>query len=354
MADLVTVGRLQPVGFAKRGAVPTSPIVAGTIIAPNLWPRYIPPFEWNPEAPPLESTAHDGTAELPAQIAPGPRMWNAKKLNVYLQPNHVIGNLMMAALGKDTITGDGISDPSHHNFERDQVAQLPVYDFWADGGAAPKGKQEAFTAGMCGEFDLFSGQAELHRVETAFSGLYYVGTGLAISPAAQYTGERPLAFSTTEMFVDDIAQNDIQVFHVKINNKVVAEHALYGDTTDPRHIWSEGIEVSLDVEEILTNVDEYNRFSLQSTTLGKIMARITAQETFVEGALPTTAYQFIVGIPAYYYKTGVKSFPDGVVRGVFTGGGLKGSMDLGSGATLYSLTNRSIGIQYRNGSPTPY
>lgn len=352
MPDIVTVGRLVPVGIGKRGAVPTSPIVAGTFTAPTVFPRYLPPFDWNPEAPPLESEAVDGNVVLPSQFAAGPASLNGKKLNVYLQPNDAVGTLLMSGLGTDTVTGDGISDAHAHGFTRLQAAQLPVYDVWANGGTP--GQQMGFAAMMDNAVDLFFNKAELSRIETEWNGLYYV-PALALSPAITRTGARPLSFANMEIDIDqDGVELDMQVAHIKIDNKVIAEHVLRGDTTYASQIWSEGMAINIDAETILTSVAQYNRFATQVVTTQKLYIKVTAQETFVEGALPAEPYKFYVMVPAFFYRTAVMTFPTGVVRVVFTGGAVNGSATLGEGGNSLALVDEAIGIQYVNGLVTPY
>lgn len=354
MPDNVLIGRLRAVGFAKRGAVPTSPIVAGTFTAPTVFPRYLPPFDWNPEAPPLESEAIDGNVAMPTQVAPGPASLNGKKINAYLQPNDAIANFMMAALGVDNITGDGVSDAHAHTFTRLQAAQLPVYDVWADGGTAPLGQQMGFAGMMENALDLFWNKAELSRVETEWNGMYYVPS-LALSPSVVHGGARPLSFATIEVDINqDGVELDAQVVHIKIDNKVVADHVLRGDTTYASQIWSEGMAVNLDIETILTDVEQYNVFLNQSVTPQLLFMKVTAQETFVEGALPAEAYKFYVSVPQYFYRTAQVTFPTGVVRAVFTGGALRGDATIGEGGNNFSLVDEPIGIQYVNGIATPY
>jgi len=356
MADLVRVGRINPIGLGKRGAVTTAPVDSGTFVPPTVFPRYIPPFDWNPERPPLESEAVDGYADLPAQVAGGPSTLNGKKINAYLQPNDAIGTFLMAGLGTDTVTGDGAADAYAHNFTRAQVAQLPTYDVWANGGTAPVGQQAGFAVMMANAVDLFFNKAELSRVETEWNGLYYV-PGLALTPVITRGGARPLSFATLELDIAALGtQLDLQVAHFKIDNKVVADHVLMGDSTYPRHIWSEGMAVSFDLESILTNVQEYNKFlnhaQQQVVITQKLGVLVTAQEQF---AVPAPeSYKFYVVLPEAFYRTAMLTFPTGVVRTVFSGGAVRGDATLGAGGNSYAMVGQSIGIQYVNGDVTPY
>ena len=331
---------------------------AGTFIPPTVFPRYLPPFDWNPERPPLESEAVDGFAELPSQVAGGPSSLNGKKINAYLQPNDAIGTFLMAGLGTDTVTGDGIADAHAHAFTRAQVAQLPTYDIWADGGTAPVGQQAGFAVMMQNALDLFFNKAELSRVETEWNGLYYV-PGLALSPAITRGGARPLSFATLELDIDALGtQLDVQVAHIKLDNKVIAEHVLMGDSTYPRHIWTEGMEVTFDLETILTDVTQYNEFlnhsQQQVVITRKLALKVTAQEQFTELLLAPESYKFYVVLPEAFYRTAIMTFPTGVVRVVFTGGAVRGDAALGEGGNAYAMVGQSIGIQYVNGIVTPY
>lgn len=358
MPDLVRVGRINPIGLGKRGAVPTVPIVAGTFVAPTVFPRYIPPFDWNPDRTPLESDAVDGFAELPSQVAGGPSTINGRKINAYLQPNDAIGTFLMAGLGTDNVTGDGVADAHAHTFTRAQVAQLPTYDVWADGGTAPVGQQAGFAAMMQNALDLFFEKAALSRVETEWNGMYYV-PGLALAPALSRGGVRPLSFANVEFDIgQDGADLDVRTAHIKIDNKVVAEHTLRDDTTYVSQIWSEGMTITLDVDSILTDVTQYNKFLAHATQdvveTQLLWIKVTAAETFVEALLPPEAYKFYIVLPAFFYRTAIMTMPTGVVSVAYTGSALRGDATVGEGGNSYAMTDRSIGIQYVNGVVTPF
>src|SRR5690349_23210433 len=103
----IQIGRLRPVGFAKRGAAPTGPVLAGAFTAPTQFLRFLPPWAWYPAIPLLESPAISAAREIPIKVAKGAAVIAGLKSNVELEPTDVFGNLFTAAFGQDTVTGDG-------------------------------------------------------------------------------------------------------------------------------------------------------------------------------------------------------------------------------------------------------
>lgn len=353
----VNVGRLRPIGFAKRGAVPSIPIVSGTFIPPTLFPRYIPPWNWNPEQPALESVAHDGAPEIPSKAEKGPGSLNGKKLLLELEPTDVFGNLFMAAFGTDTVTGDGTATPHAHNFERLTAAQLLTYDFWDDGGTAPAGKQNGFAAMMCNFLELQMTKGDFAKVDTEWNGMFKV-EDLALSPVVAPPTERPLHFAQTDVYIEDVQQGDVQVFTIKMMNQIVADHVLHSSTNFPLQMWAEQQAVDFNMETILTNVVEYNKwFADGETTVQyrKLGAKITAGETFTEAPLGPLPYSIEIQLPQAFYRTGEIQYETGVVRAILTGGGTKATGTIGSGGNAYSWTTaRSAVIQFINGVVAAY
>ncbi len=349
------IGRLRPAGFAKRGLiVPTVPIVAGTFIVPDQFPRYLPPWAWSLSQPPLESPAHSAQRETPVKVVTGPSSINGKKLTVEIEPTDVFGHLCLAGFGQDTVTGDGVADVSCHNFESLDAAVLPLYDVWDNGGAAPAGQQNGYAACMMDKWEFQMKKGEMHVVDTTWNGMFYV-PDLALSPAVVYSPLRPLAWNQTEFLLDDVVQTDAQVFVATIENQVVADHVFRDDTNDPMQIWSEGQLPSTAFETILTDVAEINKFRANVMGFTKIEARITSAETFVEGVLPPEAYAIHVQMPRMFYRTGEVQYPTGVIRAVYTGSGEPLVGTIGSGGNAYTWTTpRSMVVHFINGVPAAY
>jgi len=353
----LNVGRLRPVGFAKRGAVPGAVIVPGTFISPTLFPRYVPPWNWNPDQPPLESPAHSAQRENPVKADKGPASLNGKKLTCELEPTDVFGNLFTAGLGLDTVTGDGTTVVHAHNFESLDQPQLPVYDFWDSGGTAPAGQQNGFAAMMMHALEFQMNKGLWIVLDTEWNGLYRIDD-LALSPVVAYDAERPLHFAQSQFWLDDVQQDDNQVFTMRVENAVMADHVNRDDTNFPFHIWSEQQLVSGTMETILTDVAEYNKFLAAGVTTlqyTKMEARVTSGETFIEGGLPPEAYKFRVQVPSAFYRTGEIQYPTGVIRAVMAYGAIPATGSIGAGGNAYTWTTpRSAVVHFVNGVVAPY
>lgn len=348
----IQVGRLRPVGFAKRGAVPSSVIVAGTFTSPTHFLRYLPPWTWYPTQPPLESPAHSGVREMPVKAVKGPMNLNALKLNAELEPTPAFGHLHMAAFGQDTVTGDGLAAPSAHNFDALESAQLPVYDFWHHDGNAQMG----FAAMMAGKFDLIAEFKQILRTEMEWTGLFYVDA-LALSPVQSYSALRPLPFATMDITLGGSLVTGLRTARISVDNGVVADHSLRSDTNQPTRIWTEKHEVSASVEAYYEDATEYNKFLAMSSpsapSESSLLMVSTSPETFTEGLL-TQSYVWRYLMPRLVYRTAEKQLPSGVVVITLEAVALPGSSSIGSGGNAYAFTNKSLVAQFVNGVATPF
>lgn len=349
----IQVGRLRPVGFAKRGAVPSSVIVAGTFTSPDQWLRYLPPWAWYPTQPPLESPAHSGIREMPTRAVKGPMNLNALKSNAELEPTSVFGNLHMAAFGTDSVTGNGTTSAHAHNFHSLQEAQLPVYDFWHNDGVVQMG----FAAMMCGKWDLIAEYKQIVRLEQEWTGLFYVDA-LALTPTQSYSALRPLPFSTVDVALAGSTVRTQRTVRLSVDNGVVADHSLRSDTNQPTRIWTEKQEVSAALEAYYEDATEYNKFLAMSSpsapTYSDLLVTITSPETFTEGSI-TEALTWRYQLPRIVYRTAEKQLPSGVVLVSFEAVALPTTGSIGSGGNAYTYTDpKALVVQFVNGSATSF
>jgi hypothetical protein len=347
----IRVGRLQPVGFVKRGAAPTVPVTPGTFITPTQFPRWLPDWNWYPEITLLESPAISAVRELPVKAVKGPASLEGFKLNAELEPTDVFGNLFMAGFGSDTVTGDGIASVRAHNFEALQSAQLPTYDWWHEEGD----KEFGFGGMMCSKWDLFMPAKEMVRLEEEWVGLYHVD-GLALSPVLSYPAQRPLTFAQIDVTLGGVLVTNLTMAHLSVENAAVADHTLRSDTNFANRMWTEHFLATAEFDTFFEDATEYNKFLAASSpstpTPTSLDVVVTSAETFTDG--PTQAYIYRFKIVTLDYRTAEVPLPSGVIKGKFTGVALPGSGTIGSGGNAYAFTNRSLVARLENGVAAAY
>jgi len=347
------IGRLRPVGFAKRGAVPATVINAGTFISPTQFVRFLPPHNWYPAIALLESPAISAAREIPIKAVKGAASLAGLKSNLELEPTDVFGNLFTAAWGQDTVTGDGVVSAHAHNFSGLASAQLPVYDWWHNEGD----KQFGFASMMNNKFDLIMNKGETIRLEQEWAGLYYVD-GLALAPATTYPTPRHLMFAQIDLSLAGLLTTAFQAGNIAIENQVVADHTLRSDTNYASRIWTEHQMVTGKLEAFFEDATEYDKFlaaaSPSTPTSTSIDATITSSETFVEGALPATAFKYLLQAGKVDYRTAEVPLPAGIIKVTFTFVALPFSGTIGAGGNAFPYTAKSLVAQFINGVPGAY
>jgi len=349
----IRIGRLTKVGYAKRGAAPTDPVTAGTFIPPVQWVRFIPPWGWYPSIPLLESPSISGQRELPTKAVKGPATVSALKANQELEPSKACGQLMLAAFGQDTVTGDGLASAHAHNFDVLESAQLPTFDWWHTEGD----KQFGFGGMMCGKWDLVGTKGEVIRQETEWTGINHVD-GLALTPASSYSALRPLTFATVDAKLGGSLVTNLQTGHITLDNAVNADHVLRSDTNFPGRVWTESALATGTLEMFFEDSVEYNKFLAVSSpslpTASSLEMTITSPETFVEGLLPATAFKHIALMGKFLYRTAEIQLPTGVVKMTATGVALPYTGTVGAGGNAYAFTDKQLVVQFINGDAVAY
>jgi hypothetical protein len=349
----IRIGRLRAVGFAKRGTPPTTPVNAGTFISPTQFIRFMPPHAWFPAIQLLESPAISGQRELPQKAVKGPGTIGGLKTNQELEPTDVFGHQLTAAFGQDTVTGDGIASAHAHNFECLDSAQLPTYDFWHDEGD----KQWGFAAMMAHKWDLILEKAAIARQEMEWTGLYHVDA-LALAPVISIPAPRPLPFAVVDVTLGGALVTNLSSAHLTVENAVEADHTLRSDTNFPSRIWTTHQQVGATWEQFFEDATEYNKFlnaaSPSAATPTSLLVTLTSPETFVEGALPATAFKYSFMMGSLYYLTAEVQLPAGVIKMTATARALQSSGTIGAGGNAYAYTNRSLVGQFINGVAAAY
>lgn len=349
----ITIGRLQQMGMAKRGTIPTVPITTGTFIFPTDRVRYVPPLAWDQKIGVLASEAISAQAELPTKAVKGAATLNGLKLVTEVEPSNVLGHQLMALFGTDTVRGTGGAGAAHtHNFERLDSALLPVYDFWLQ----KTNKQFGFAAMMANKGDIFYNKGEKLRMEVEWHGLYYVD-GLAISPTGDYPTVQPGMFAQMEVKIAGSKVLNVGEMHFEINNQVVADHTLRDDTNQASFIWSEGQEVNADAAWYFEDATEYNKF-LNVASLSQLDQTSSLRATFTSANTePEQAgnMKLEVLLPKIFYKMAEIQLPTGIVKVAAQIGTIPSTGTVGSGGGAYTNTTSRLAIaQFLNGVVTAF
>jgi hypothetical protein len=317
--------------------------------------RFLPPWSWTPEQPPLESAGISAQAETPTKATKGQGSIQGKKSNAELEPTATFGLLHLAAFGNDTVSGDGIAAVHAHNFERMSGATPQLFDWWDNSGNGQKG----FIGCAANTTDLIGVKGEFFRLEQDWTGLFPANPAPNLSPVLDcYPTIRPLMFAQPDVMIGGSTVYDVTNAKISIKNHVVADAVLRSDTNFSCDIWSEGMEVSAEIEARFISITEYNKFlalaSPSTLTESELELLITSAQTFDEGALLAVPFSFRYLMPRLFYRAAEIDYPTGVVVVRFTGAGLPDTGMIGAGGNAYAFTNRNLVAQFINGVATPF
>jgi len=295
------VGILRAAGLAKEPSV-------GTLTTPPTeYLPYIPPDGFSTDIAVLESKGIRHLPDVVIKTSQGPGAIKNGKVKFELEPENC-GNVLMASLGTDTLTG---SAPAGylHTFTRLASAALPTYTWWFDKGA----KFTQFVGCMLHKLDIDIKAKEFVTVDSEWTGLRYDDTGIIHTPS--YSPLHAFKFSQAVVTVDGSPVLNYDNLKVSIDNKVMAEHALSGSIYTSK-IWTEGMRATISADLYFEDAAQYNKF-LAGTSASFNIA-LTSDED-IPGATPGTKASLTIDMPEVVYSAAPLHNAAGVLKIPFAG-----------------------------------
>lgn len=319
------VGILRAAGLAKETVVGTA------ITTPTEYIPYIPPDGFSPDITTLESKGVRAQPDMVVKASQGPGVIKGGKVKFEVEPENC-GNVLMAAFGTDTKTGDA-STGYLHTFTRLANAQLPTYTWWFDKGA----KFPIFAGCMLSKLDLDIKAKEFVTIDSEWTGLSYNDTGTSKTPA--YSALKAWKFAHAAVSVDTVANLNYDNIKVTIDNKVSAEHALSGSIYTSK-IWSEGMRVTISADLFFEDSTQYAKFLAGTTAAFQIVLTGTDD---IAGATAGVKATLTIDLPEVRYTAAPLHNASGVLKVPF------------AGVAVYNVaTTKTASIALRNSVATAY
>lgn len=295
------VGILRAAGLAKEVSV-------GTLNAtPDAYLPYIPPDTFWPQIQVLESMGTRFSPDKVIKADQGPGIIKGAKVKIEVEPEN-IGQILLAALGADVVTGSGVLGYTH-TMKRAAVSQLPTYTWWFDKGL----KFPQFTGSMLNKLDINIKNKEYVIADTDWTALGYDNTGTSKSPT--YSPYRSFLWDQATVTVDGVGNLNYDNLQISIDNHVAAEHAL-APTIYTTKIWTEGMRVTMSADLYFEDVTQLNKFLAGTTAHFNVL--LTSTEN-IPGSSPLTPFTLAFDMPIVHYTAAPLHNPTGVLKVPFAG-----------------------------------